>query len=100
MSVQPVPDVASEQGQFKEQFLDPLKDERVPCCVPSSEATAIVVQPRPPPSPNPSTEHHAMSESPLSDPKSCIEPNPAQSLTDHQVSARVLLEQISITANH
>ncbi len=66
----------------------------------SSEATAIVVQPRPPPSPNPSTEHHAVSESPLSNPKSCIEPNPAQSLTDHQVSARVLLEQISIKASH
>ena len=100
MSVQPVSDVESEQGPSKEKFLDPLEDEKEPCYVPSSEPTAIVVQPRPPPSPNPSTEHHAMSESPLSDPKSCIEPNPAQSLTDHQVSARVLLEQISIKSSH
>ena len=93
MSVQPVSDVAREQEQFKEQHLDSLKDGKEPYHVPSSEATASVVQPRPSPSPNPSTEHHAMSEPPLSIPKSFIEPNPAQSLADHQV-------HISIKTSH
>ena len=76
MSVQPAPDVASmqlfcdhnfqcEQGQLKEQYSDPMEDEKEPCHMASSEAIAIVMQPRPPPSPNPSTGHHAMSESPL-----------------------------------
>ena len=100
MSMQPVSDVASKQGPFKEQYLDSLEDGKEPCHVANSEATAIVVQPRPHPSPNPSTVHHAILEPPLSNPKSCIEPNPAQSLTDHHVSARVLLEQISVKASH
>ena len=100
MSMQPVSDVAREQEQFKEQHLDSLEDGKEPCHVASSEATASDVQPRPSPSPNPSTEHHAVSEPPLSNPKSCIKPNPAQFLTDHQVSAKVLLAQISIKASH
>lgn len=49
MSMQSVYDVASEQGQLKDQCLDSLEDGKEPCHVVSSEAAAIVVQPRPPP---------------------------------------------------
>ena len=43
MSMQPVSDVASEQGPFKEQYLDSLEDGKGPYHVASSEAEASVV---------------------------------------------------------
>jgi hypothetical protein len=90
-----VDEISSQYGQrlLKEKCLDPLEHDKELWDVPNLEPTAIVVQPRPPPSPNPSTGHHETSDFPRADPKSCGNTSLDQPIISHQASSKVSVPQ-------
>ena len=82
-----------EQEQLRERNLGQLEAKNGPWNMASSEPIAIVVQPRPPPSPNPTAKCHEKSDFSMSNPKFCGNTSLDQPTISHQASAKVSIPQ-------